>query len=189
MPTDASKLLTERRFWNLISRSLDGTDSVGLTADRQERLLEHELGQLSRDEYTGFLGHFYKCYFKAYRRDLWAVAFVVMGGCSDDCFMDFRTWLITRGKRVFNAALANPDSLGPEFDKIPDGDIPLWEYYLSVQFDERFGEGAHSRAYEQFAFPEEQILDPENQWTGDDEESIRAICPLVFDQYWENVRF
>ncbi|MCO8120358.1 DUF4240 domain-containing protein [Stieleria sp. TO1_6] len=189
MPNDASKLLPEEHFWTVISCSLDNTQSEGLTADRQIDLLEHELEKLSRDEHTGFLGHFYHWYFTAYRRDLWAVAYTVMGGCSDDCFMEFRMWLVTRGSDVFHAALKNPDSLAPEFDKIPEGDIPLWDYDLTDHFDSRFGDGAHNVAYEQFAFPEEKISDPETQWTGDDEESIRAICPLVFDQYWGNTRF
>jgi hypothetical protein len=187
--TLASRLLTERRFWNVISRSLAGTDSVRLTAKKQERLLEQELERLSRDEHTGFLGHFYTCDRKAYRRDLWAVAFVVMGGCSNDCFMDFRTWLVLRGKRVYAAALRNPDSLCREFDKIPKGDIPLWEYYLSKQYDRRFGEGAHDEAYRRFKFSPEKLADPENEWSGDDETSIKRLCPTVFDEYWENLRF
>jgi hypothetical protein len=187
--TSASKLLTERRFWNVISRSLAGTDSVRLTAKKQERLLEQELERLSRAEHTGFLGHFYAGSRKAYRRDLWAVAFVVMGGCSDDCFMEFRTWLVLRGKRVYAAALQNPDSLCREFDKIPKGDIPLWEYYLSKQYDRRFGEGAHDEAYRRFRFSPERLADPENEWSGDDKASIRRLCPTVFDKYWGNLRF
>lgn len=185
----ASKLLTERRFWNVISRSLAGTDSVRLRAEKQERLLERELARLSRDEHTGFLGHFYACHRKAYRRDLWAVAFVVMGGCSNDCFMDFRTWLVFRGNRVYTAALQNPDSLAPEFAKIPKGDIPLWEYYLSGQYDERFGEGEYDKAYRRFKLPPEKFADPENEWSGGDEASMKRLCPTVFEKYWENLRF
>jgi len=189
MTTLASKLLTEKRFWNVISRSLAGTDSVRLTAKKQERLLEQELDRLSRDEHTGFLGHFYACYRKAYRKDLWAVAFVVMGGCSDDCFMDFRTWLVLRGKPVYTAALQNPDSLCREFAKIPKADLPHWEYYLSKQYDRRFGEGAHDKAYRCFKFSPEELADPENEWNGDDEASIKRLCPTVFDKYWGKLRF
>lgn len=185
----AAKLLTERRFWNVISRSLAGTDSVRLSARKQERLLEQELERLSRDEHTGFLGHFYACYRQAYRKDLWAVAFVVMGGCSNDCFMDFRTWLVLRGRRVYTVALQNPDSLCREFDKMPKGDIPLWEYSLSKQYDRRFGEGEHDKAYQRFKFSPEKLADPKNEWSSDDEASIRRLCPTVFDEYWENARF
>jgi hypothetical protein len=189
MTTLASKLLSERRFWNVISRSLGGTDSVGLTATRQEQLLEQELERLSRDEFTGFLGHYYHNQHHAYRNDLWAVAYVVMGGCSNDCFIDFRKWLVMRGKSVYRAALQDPDSLCVEFDKIPKGDIPLWEYYPSRQYDRRFGGGAHDRAYQRFKFPPVELFDPENEWNSDDEASIRKLCPRVFQKYWGNSRF
>lgn len=33
------------------------------------------------------------------------------GGCTDDGFMDFRTWLVAQGKEVYMAALKDPDSL------------------------------------------------------------------------------
>src|SRR5262245_36540775 len=189
MATSFAKLLTERRFWNVILRSLAGTDSVRLRATKQERLLEQELERLSLDEYTGFLWHFYTFDHQAYRRDLWAVAFVVMGGCSNDCFMDFRTWLVLRGKRVYTAALQNPDSLSPEFNKIPKGDIPLWEYYFSTLYDRRFGDGAHEEAYRRFKFSRETLADPENEWNSDDEASMKRLCPTVFDKYWGNLRF
>lgn len=47
----------------------------------------------------------------SYRIPLWAAACVIQGGCSDDGFEYFRGWLILQGRRVFEAALADPDSL------------------------------------------------------------------------------
>jgi len=185
----ASNLLSQNRFWEIISHSLDGTNGVGLTTDRQEKLLEQQLEQLTHDEFAGFIGHFYNYYHNAYRNDLWAVAYVVMGGCSDDCFMDFRKWLVMRGKSVYHAALQNPDSLCSEFDKIPSGDIPLWEYYFEKQFDRRFGEGAHDKAYALFDFSPGELIDTQNKWSDDDEASIKKLCPSVYSEYWDNDRF
>jgi hypothetical protein len=42
---------------------------------------------------------------------LWAAAYTVGGGCSDDGFLDFRRWLLSRGERVYEAALRDPDTL------------------------------------------------------------------------------
>jgi hypothetical protein len=140
------------------------------------------LNRLSWDEFTGFIGHFYTFMDKAYRRDLKAAAYVVMSGCSDDCFMDFRKWLVTRGKSVYQAALENPDSLLTEYDKIPKGDIPLWEYYFH---NTRFGPDASNNACDRFSFPPKQYADPEHQWSDDDPESIRRLCPRTFEAYWE----
>jgi len=183
---DPSELLTERRFWNVISRSLDGTDSVSLRAARQEELLAEQLNRLTKREFTGFIGHFYRFFHRAYRRDLWAAAYIVMGGCSDDCFIDFRKWLVMRGQRVYEAAVRDPDSLSPEFDKIPHGDIPLWEYYFHST---RFGENASNEAYEQFEFGPVESADPENDWDSDDEQRLQQLCPRIYEGYWDDLRF
>ncbi|MFJ4847699.1 MULTISPECIES: DUF4240 domain-containing protein [unclassified Streptomyces] len=46
----------------------------------------------------------------SYRAPLWAAAYLINGGCSDDGF-DFRGWLITQGREVFGRAVSDPDSL------------------------------------------------------------------------------
>ncbi|MFC9330807.1 DUF4240 domain-containing protein [Kitasatospora sp. NPDC057015] len=48
---------------------------------------------------------------RSYRDSLWAAAYTINGGCSDDGFDYFRGWLITQGQGVFEQVLADPDSL------------------------------------------------------------------------------
>ncbi|MGF1429826.1 DUF4240 domain-containing protein [Kitasatospora sp. LaBMicrA B282] len=48
---------------------------------------------------------------QSYLNPLWAAAYTINGGCSDDGFDYFRGWLIMQGRAVFEAALADPDSL------------------------------------------------------------------------------
>ena len=45
------------------------------------------------------------------KKKLWAAAYVINGGCSDDGFDYFRAWLIAQGKEVFMAALEDPETL------------------------------------------------------------------------------
>jgi Protein of unknown function (DUF4240) len=47
----------------------------------------------------------------SYRNPLWAAAYLVNGGCSDDGFEYFRGWLITQGREVYEQVVADPDSL------------------------------------------------------------------------------
>ncbi len=47
----------------------------------------------------------------AYKYGLWTAASLLMDGCTDDLFIDFRAWLIAQGKMIYMAALENPDSL------------------------------------------------------------------------------
>jgi hypothetical protein len=73
--------------------------------------------------------------FAAYHWDLWLVAWLCQGGrCSDDRFSDFRIWLISRGRAVYEAALDDADSLieemrtteEPEFEEL--GCVPFKAY-------------------------------------------------------------
>jgi hypothetical protein len=68
---------------------------------------------------------------------------VIHGGCSDDGFEYFRRWLVSRGRDVYEAALADPDSLA-QLDVRPASGV--WEfeaiYYVAKQiFEEKGGEG------------------------------------------------
>jgi hypothetical protein len=47
----------------------------------------------------------------SYTRELWAAAYIINGGCSDDGFDYFRGWLIAQGEAVFQRALLDPKTL------------------------------------------------------------------------------
>lgn len=47
----------------------------------------------------------------ANRWDLWAAAYIMNGGCSDDGFLYWRCWLIAQGKANFDLAVADPQAL------------------------------------------------------------------------------
>jgi hypothetical protein len=46
-----------------------------------------------------------------YTWNVWGAASVAEDGCSDDCFDDFRMYVISLGPRAYAAAVRNPDSL------------------------------------------------------------------------------
>ena len=48
---------------------------------------------------------------KNYRTPLWAAAYAVNGGCSDNGFDYFRGWLIVQGREVFEHVVVDPDAL------------------------------------------------------------------------------
>jgi hypothetical protein len=63
------------------------------------------------------------------------VIYEIDGGCSDDGFIDFRSWLVMQGREVFETVMAAPDYLG---------EITLKHWVMRY---ESFGYMA-SRAYE-----------------------------------------
>jgi hypothetical protein len=100
--------MDEDRFWSLIdeTRSASGGDP-----DRHAELLEDALAGLQLDEIAAFDRLFREKRVAAYRWDLWAAAYVINGGCSDDCFEYFRNFLIGCGRATYETALRDPDAL------------------------------------------------------------------------------
>jgi hypothetical protein len=94
-------------FWELIRKSRRGAtqDCEQITENLTARLEKLEPAEIiSFDEHMGNLLD------QAYRWDLWAVAYIINGGCSDDGFLDFRGWLIAQGKEFFEQVMADPET-------------------------------------------------------------------------------
>lgn len=89
--------------------------------------LTARLSQLHSDEVVDF-DHWWNLLAReAYHWNLWAAAYLMNGGCSDDGFTDFRSWLILKGRDVFQTAVSNPDTLADIAD--PDEDEATCECY------------------------------------------------------------
>ena len=58
---------------------------------------------------------------------LWAAGYVIACGMSDDSFHYFRSWILGKGRDVFEVAMKDPDELGPYVDD-NDVDNELLEY-------------------------------------------------------------
>jgi hypothetical protein len=99
--------MTVENFWKLID---DARQSVEKLTDVPGRLVD-VLSQMDEMEIIGFGSHYQNCMHLSYDANVWLGAVVLIGGCGDDRFMDFRAWLIAQGREVFEAALADPDSL------------------------------------------------------------------------------
>ena len=66
---------------------------------------------LSPTELIAFEHTFTRYFHQAYDWKLWAAAYLIHGGCSDDGFMDFRAWLIGQGETTYQNILDYPDML------------------------------------------------------------------------------
>lgn len=121
------------RFWQIVDETVAPDD------DQQLQALEKALSKLSRDQILAFDKDFRKASIAAYRWDLWGAAYVINGGCSDDGFTDFRSWLIAQGKAVYDAALADPESLA---DHITDAFAAFEEFaYVPIEvFETKYDE-------------------------------------------------
>lgn len=131
MQHKASQLLPEKIFWEIIDTSLLNSKNL----EEQNKKIFSALEKLSVDELIGFKFLLIKFEVMAYTPELWAAAYLVKNGCSDDGFEYFRYWLISRGEAVFKKAMENPDSLADEYNKV-DGAFD-YEYeglaYLPIE--------------------------------------------------------
>lgn len=95
------------RFWELI----DKTTAHASDPERQAEVLRQVLRQLTVAEIEAFERAFQQQQRRAYSWDLWGAAYIMNGGASDDGFEYFQRWLVSRGRKIFEAAIANPESL------------------------------------------------------------------------------
>ena len=122
--------MTEQEFWNIIadSRSEWNPQLTTGNMDRQLARLQTLLSQLSPEAIAAFEDWRAQHLFAAYKWDLWAVAYLYEGGCSDDSFNDFRNWLISMGKDIYEQGMADADSLADVFTR-PDVETVFFEEF------------------------------------------------------------
>jgi hypothetical protein len=116
------------QFWKLIERSK--VESGGVCHEQVDALTRILL-ELPAEEIEGFDAIFYRFHAQAYRNDVWAAAYIMNGGCSDDGFIDFRSWLIGQGEAIYTAALRDPESLVSVVESMHErtrGGAPLYGY-------------------------------------------------------------
>ncbi|MEV0096000.1 DUF4240 domain-containing protein [Streptomyces sp. NPDC050738] len=97
-------------FWTIIetARSVGGPDRPFAEA------LVDELAACTKDGILRYQERFDDVHDAVYRWDVWAAAYLLGGGCSDDGFMDFRGGLIALGRDWYEKAAACPDSLAED---------------------------------------------------------------------------
>jgi hypothetical protein len=122
-----------RQFWNLIEaarrRVADPADGEAIVA-----LAAFELSHFPREEIVAADRILTALMAASYRKSLWAAAYVITGGCSDDGFEYFRGWLIAQGREVFERSVADPDSLAdlPVLGPAGPAQWGVWEQVLYI---------------------------------------------------------
>ena len=160
----------EAAFWQLVAET---RESAGNDTGRQSELLEERLSQLSPQQIVDFARIRHRLDEHAYTWDLWGAAYVIEDGCSDDCFRDFRAYLISLGPGPYKAALRDPDSLAPVVQDAEEGD---WENADNVAPD-----AYESAADEDIPVDDSDLSgDPRGEpWDDEDQESLVQRYPAL----------
>ncbi|MFJ7949771.1 DUF4240 domain-containing protein [Streptomyces sp. NPDC096354] len=94
-------------LWTIIEAAREASEADKPFAEA----LVDQLATRTKDDILGYQERFDELHGAVYRWDVWAAAYLIGGGCSDDSFMDFRAGLIALGRDWYERAAACPDSL------------------------------------------------------------------------------
>jgi hypothetical protein len=106
--------MDHKQFWSIIEIAKQQHPDKW---EAQANAVCDSLKELPADEIIAFDMIYDVFRFRAYSWDVWGAAYVMNAGCGDDGFEYFLAWLISRGREVYERALADPDSLADEFDQ------------------------------------------------------------------------
>ncbi|MFC8430377.1 DUF4240 domain-containing protein [Streptomyces sp. NPDC057253] len=107
--------MNEDRFWTIIESARTSSAASGSPFD--ESLVDHLCGCPSQ-EILEYAERFDEVHDALYRWDVWAAAYLIGGGCSDDSFMDFRAGVIASGRDWYERTVLDPDSLAEHPDVV-----------------------------------------------------------------------
>lgn len=156
---DSKEIMESKKFWKIIENTK--SESSG-DYEKQQSLLERELLKLTAKEVLEFDNKFRTLRGKIYTWDFWAAAYIINGGCSDDCFSDFRGWLIGQGKSIFESAVQNIETLS-ELKETNDGDWEGLSYISTDIYEKKTGNDMPNEIQENFEIIGEEWEEDENE--------------------------
>ena len=166
--------MDEPAFWQL---QADTRDEAGGDTGRQSELLEERLSRLPAQQIVDFQRIRHRLDQQAYTWDLWGAAYVIEDGCSDDCFRDFRAYLISLGDGPYEGALRDADSLAPV---VEDAETGNWENADSVA-----GDAYESATGEDIPADDSDLSgDPRGEpWDDEDQETLVQRYPRLAGRF------
>lgn len=166
-------VMTLAQFWEIIRVVHEAS---GGDPDIKEAALRKALESFPATQVAHFAWHFDAREAEAYRWDLWAAAYIIHGGCSDDSFQDFRASLICWGRACFEGAMADPDSLAAiEFDDVEETlFFEGYQYLPRKIYEQKTGGDLTPSGVEH---PCDPIGD---EWA---EEDLQKVCPKLWAKY------
>lgn len=171
--------MDEQVYWQLIHDSLQETAGQS----EQEEYLIARLKVLNPQEIIGFQLRTDSLMVRSYLSELWCAAYLVKGGCSDDGFEDFRSWLISRGRLAFYTVLEKPDKLAEYISDEADDDnydFESFAYVAIYAFERKTGKSIYSHLDDRLRDRTAGYVNIDFNWEEDEPASMQAICPALF---------
>ncbi|MEU1710304.1 DUF4240 domain-containing protein [Streptomyces sp. NPDC005706] len=156
-------------FWDVIEAAQAGAATTGEPFDE---VLVKRLAERPRQEILEYAERFDELHDALYRWDVWAAAYLIGGGCSDDSFMDFRAGVIALGCQWYQRVAADPDSLAAHPDVVQAANVQDRSevlFYEDVNY-------AASGAFERITDDAEAFYEAWRSFRGADTESGNTVA-------------
>jgi hypothetical protein len=157
--------ITDERFWSIIGDAREGN-----AASAHPKALSRVLSLLGDEEVSAFGHMFYEklCALNFWR--LWAAGYIIAGGMGDDSFHYFRSWIIGKGKDLFDAAMKDPDGIGPWIDDREVDNESLEYVAVEIMEKRRGGDPRELSDCKPDAIPRGQPFEEDN---------VAELCPKL----------
>ncbi|WP_299368024.1 DUF4240 domain-containing protein [Winogradskyella sp.] len=177
------EMLDEDIFWYIVDKSVTESNSQ----EEQEKILINEITKLPLKDIIGFRLRTDKLLFDTYNSEMWCAGYLMNQGCSDDGFEYFRNWIISRGKETYYNAETNPDSLISQIEHKAYGfyEFEGFWYVALEAFKTKTGQELYDYIdYDNFKTREGNYPNFEFTWKEKEPESMKAICPKLYKEFW-----
>lgn len=181
LPEKTAEMVPEDAYWAIVDSSLQFNDQT-----KQLAYITKELKKLPLKEVVGFKLRTDKLLFDTYTPEMWCAGYVMMGGCSDDAFQYFRCRIISEGRKAYYDAKQDPDSLAVFEGEGTEFDFESFWYVADELFKERTGHDLNDYIDDDnFFYTEGNYPDIEFNWEEEEPESMKKICPKLYEKFWE----
>jgi hypothetical protein len=179
-------------FWEII-------DSARRENGGWEEMYEplvNRLAELAPNEILLWQNIFDEYQSLSYKTKLWAAAYIINGGCSDDGFDYFRGWLTAQGKKVFLNVLKDPDSLAELETAEGEFEDMLGAALAAYMMKMGLADGDHDLFYDEMEknpLPDElkkamiseieYANDIDVEWEDENEDDLKKILPRLCEAF------
>ncbi|MGW2091465.1 DUF4240 domain-containing protein [Promicromonospora sukumoe] len=197
------------RFWLVVDEIRGRAEAVGAQdgAALWDCVVDVLAGRLDAQEILAFNAVATDLAHQADTSAMVAAMFLIEGYVSDDTFMDFRDGVILRGRRTFEAALNDPDSLVDHpivvgstpsaraaglrgeisFESIASTAVDAWVRVTGAEDEDDFWEVA-SEVENEARAAQVAPAQPDEPWDVSDPDEIRRRLPRLAERFAERFK-
>ncbi|WP_266204503.1 DUF4240 domain-containing protein [Pontibacter kalidii] len=175
--TASDALMDEEKFWDIIQTTRSKANG---DYEQQQEELAGELRRLTPDEIILFGNRFR--YFRGLANtwELWGAVYIIEGGCGDDCFNDFREWVIGQGRDFYYNTINDPETLVEvDSDIIEDVDREGLGYVPATVFKELTGQ--------RMPYPYQEKMETTGYEWEEGSDALKQMFPKLSAKYPHNV--